>query len=90
MNLLRKSFKSSLLTSLPSKRNNISSTLAHHLGDVEGTVGLIGDGDGAIDSLSLHLQTQEERFISSLVSVLPAEDVEKPVLHLTSSGRLST
>ena len=55
----------SFLTPFPGEGNDISSTLAHHLGDVEGTVGLIGDGNRAVDCLGLHLQTHRVRFISN-------------------------
>lgn len=45
-----------VVTLFPGEGNDISSTLAHHFGDIERTVGLIGYGDRAVDSLSLHLQ----------------------------------
>lgn len=38
---------------------DICSTPAHDLGDVEGTVGLSGDGDGTEHGLCLHLRAQE-------------------------------
>lgn len=63
-------FKISLFTPFPGKGDDISSALAHHLGDVEGTVGLIGYGDRAIDCLGLHLQTHRVRFMGSLVSFI--------------------
>jgi len=53
--------KLSILTPFPSEGNDISGALAHHLGDVEGTVGLIGYSDRAIDCLSLYLQTMTDR-----------------------------
>lgn len=43
------------LTLFPGLSNDISSTFAHHLGDVQGTVGLVGNGDGSVHSLCLHL-----------------------------------
>uniref|UniRef100_A0A3P8T2E4 Uncharacterized protein n=1 Tax=Amphiprion percula TaxID=161767 RepID=A0A3P8T2E4_AMPPE len=54
--VMEKKLKVSNLTPFPSESNDISGTLAHHLGDVEGTVGLIGYGDRAVYCLSLHLQ----------------------------------
>ena len=62
--LAKKKFKISLLTPFPGKSNDISSTLAHHLGDVEWTVGLIGYSDRAIDCLGLHLQTHKSRGVN--------------------------
>lgn len=76
------------LTPFPGKSYDIGSALAHHLGDVERTVGLIGYGDRAIDCLGLHLQTHRARFmvtalalwqprsqlLGSQVSVLPPLD----------------
>jgi hypothetical protein len=44
------------LTLLPGLSDDISSTLAHHLGDVEGTISLIGYCHRAVDSLRLHLK----------------------------------
>lgn len=38
---------------------DICSTLAHDLGDVEGAVSLPGDGDGTEHGLCLHLRAQE-------------------------------
>lgn len=71
-----------LLTPFPGEGNDIRSTLAHHLGDVEGTVGLIGDGDRAVDCLSLHLQTHKVRFISSQYCILGLL-ITKPFLCAT-------
>lgn len=43
------------LTLLPGLGDDVSRTLAHHFGDVQGAVGLIGNGDGAVHSFSLDL-----------------------------------
>lgn len=43
------------LTFLPGLSNDISSTFAHHLGDVQRAVGLICHSHRAVYSLSLHL-----------------------------------
>lgn len=43
------------LTLLPRLGDDFSRTLAHHLGDIQGAVGLIGNGDGPVHSFSLDL-----------------------------------
>lgn len=48
-------FSQNSLTLLPGLGNDISGRLAHHLGDVERAVGLLGDGDGPVHRLCLHL-----------------------------------
>lgn len=55
---------SCLRTLFPGKGNDICGTLAHHFGDIEGAVCLIGYGDGTVDGLSLHLKMHKARFIS--------------------------
>lgn len=50
----------SCLTLFPSKRNDVSRALAHHLRNIEGAVGLISYGDGAIDCFCLHLQVKTD------------------------------
>lgn len=44
------------LTLLAGLSDDISSALAHHLGDVQRAVRLIGHGHGAVYSLGLHLE----------------------------------
>lgn len=48
-------------TFFPGLGDDISSTLAHHLGDVKRAVGLIGHSYGPVDRLSLHLH-HESRY----------------------------
>ena len=48
-------FDVSVLTLFPGLGDDISSTLAHHLGDVKRTVGLIGYRHGPVHCLRLHL-----------------------------------
>lgn len=43
------------LTLLPGLSDDIGGALAHHLGDVERAVGLIGHGHRAVHGLRLHL-----------------------------------
>lgn len=45
----------SFLTLFPGVGDDVGGALAHHLGDVERAVGLIGHGDGAVHRLRLHL-----------------------------------
>lgn len=61
---------SCLRTLFPGKGNDICGTLAHHFGDIEGAICLIGYGDGAVDGLSLHLKMHKARFISYLIHKL--------------------
>lgn len=77
------------LTLFPSESNDVRRTLAHHLGDVQGAVGLIGYGDGAVNCLSLHLwmMTGAHRGPTHTGFVF---SVQNKVWILTSSGRLST
>lgn len=44
------------LTLFPGLGDNFRCALAHHLGDVQGAVGLVGDGDGTVHGFSLDLQ----------------------------------
>jgi hypothetical protein len=52
---------SATLTLLPCLGDDFSCTLAHHLGDVQGAVSLVGDGDGTVHSFGLDLQRAPER-----------------------------
>lgn len=73
-------------TLFPGEGDDISGALAHHLGDVEGAVGLIGYGDGTVDCLGLHLP--KHRLISSVNG--PTErTLPRRAPSVTSSGRLS-
>lgn len=44
------------LTLFPGLGDDFGRTLAHHLGDVQGAVGLVGDGNRAVHGFGLHLQ----------------------------------
>lgn len=44
------------LTLFPGLGDDFRCALAHHLGDVQGAVGLVGDGDGTVHGFSLDLQ----------------------------------
>lgn len=48
------------LTLLPRLGDDVSCALAHHFGDIQGAVGLIGNGDGAVHSFSLDLRESRE------------------------------
>lgn len=48
------------LTSALGLGDGVSRPLAHHLGDVQWAVGLLGDGDSSVHRLSLHLGTRWE------------------------------
>lgn len=47
------------LTLLPGLSDDISGALAHHLGDIQRAVGLIGHSHGAVYSLRLHLEKRD-------------------------------
>lgn len=47
------------LTLLPGLSDDVSSTLTHHLGDIERAVGLIGHSYRAVYRLGLHLEKRE-------------------------------
>lgn len=84
-------------TLFPSESNNIGRALAHHLGDVQGAVGLIGYGDRAVNGLGLHLwvMTGARRGHTHGSCVLNLERLlllssSSTMSSHTSSGRLST
>lgn len=84
-------------TLFPSESNNIGRALAHHLGDVQGAVGLIGYGDRAVNGLGLHLwvMTGARRGHTHGSCVLNLERLlllssSSTMRSHTSSGRLST
>lgn len=58
------------LTLFSGESDDVCSTFAHHLGDVERTVGLVGYSDSTIDRFGLHLQNvtggQTQKGASSL------------------------
>lgn len=58
------------LTLFSGESDDVCSTFAHHLGDVERTVGLVGYSDSTIDRFGLHLQSvtggQTQKGASSL------------------------
>ena len=57
-------------TFFPGLGNDVGSTLAHHLGNVERAVGLAGDGDGSEHRLRLQLHGQDTTLVTSpLVTV---------------------
>lgn len=51
------------LTLFPGLGDDFSRALAHHLGDVQRTVGLVGNGDRTVHSLGLHLQKNSQESV---------------------------
>ena len=56
-------------TFFPGLGNDVGSTLAHHLGNIERAVGLAGDGDGSEHRLRLQLQGQDTTLVMSLLVI---------------------
>lgn len=51
-----------VLTLLPGLSDDIRSALAHHLGDIQRAVGLVGYSHRAVNSLRLHLEYRRVHF----------------------------
>lgn len=59
------------LTLLPCLGDDVSRALAHHFGDIQGTVGLIGNGDGAVNGFSLDLREDRQTSLKTQPTLRP-------------------